>query len=515
MFYILLANEYLAMFRLLSLKISNHPILGNISSGMDLVGPGESGETGLPYTTLVIGPNGSGKSFILASIVEIFESLNQATQKKKYHIGYDYKILYLINQDRIEVTYLAHISSSGKRISRKNTLAVLLNGKELAIDKLRLPTKVIALSFMAMDRFRAKANDANDFYTYLGLRDRSNTVRTNTFLNNSLPMLFEYIQTTRSLQFLKQLLEFLDFAPTYLGLQYNYRYKNYFFTGKMAIPKFKKLFGDYTRFSKRKSLPYGVEYYDAVIKGNDDLIKQLVDYINLRVVEDNLTSVGKSVMSFNLFDRKNVGEELILVEHLRRLDLLASATLLFKKDALKPFAASQSSSGEFHFLTTMIAVQASIKADSLVLIDEPENSLHPNWQMKYIETLKGIFKDRSDSHFVICTHSHFLVGDSRGNSSEILSILGKTPNIIVEALNSNTFGWSPDEILYKVFGLRTTRNLFFEYDLTRLAYLINSKSDDKSEIDRIVTKLLGFRFSPEDPLNRLISAAQNYIQSLP
>jgi predicted ATPase len=505
------------MFKLIALKVFDHPILGTIKQGLDFVGTGEQEETSAPYTTLILGPNGSGKSFILATVVAIFESLHlqQTTGKRGRRINFNYILSYVIKDDQYEIGYQPKIKIGKKRTTRKNILTIKCNGKEILLSELKLPGKVIALSFMAMDRFRAKPNGADDFYTYLGLRDRSNTVRTNTFLNNSLPMLFEYIQKTRSVVFLKQLLKFLEFNPDYLGLQYDYRYKEHFFTNELTETKFKKLFGDYKSFSQRAAVPYGVQYYKSSIEGNDELIKQLVGYINFRAKADILTSDPKTQLSFNLFDNKDVLQELFLLEHLRRLDLLASAALLFRKGVNLPFAANQSSSGEFHFLTTMIAVQSSIKANSLILIDEPENSLHPNWQMKYVETLKSIFKDRKDSHFVICTHSHFLVGDSEGKTSEIISMTGKTPNVKAEALNADTFGWSPDEILYKVFGLRTTRNYFFELDLTKLAHLLNSNSTDKAELTSIVKKLSNYRFSKEDPLNRLLEAAKNYIAKLP
>lgn len=504
------------MFKLYSLEIFDHPVLGTVTGGINFVAPEEMQATQEPYTTLIIGPNGSGKSYILATIAEIFESLEiqKRTGKRALRNTFKYVISYIIDDDQYLVSYLSQNIRSKSKIVAKNTLLVQKNNSNILLSDLMLPDKVIALSFMAMDRFRAKANKSEDFYTYLGLRDRSNTVRTNTFLNNSLPVLFEYIQTTKSIDFLKQLLKFLDFNPDFLGLKYNYRYKDYFFTGKMSVNRFKNLFKDYTTFSKRKSMPYGVEYYNSSIKGNNSLLKRLVNYINRRAKADVLNSEGSTLLSFNLFEENDMINELELLEHLRRLDLLASAALLFRKGADEPFGANQSSSGEFHFLTTMIAVQTNVMPNSLILVDEPENSLHPNWQMKYIETLKNIFKARSDSHFVICTHSHFLVGDSRGPSSDIVCITGRTPAIKTETLNANTFGWSPDEILYKVFGLRTNRNFFFEHDLTRLAYLLNSNSTKKDEIVAIVDKLSKFKFNAEDPLNRLIQAARTYIQSL-
>ena len=50
-------------------------------------------------------------------------------------------------------------------------------------------------------------------------------------------------------------------------------------------------------------------------------------------------------------------------------------------------------------------------------------------------------------------------------------------------------------MLYRIFGLRTTRNHYFEYDVTELASLIQIKSKDSEKLVSIITKLKKFKFS--------------------
>jgi predicted ATPase len=50
------------------------------------------------------------------------------------------------------------------------------------------------------------------------------------------------------------------------------------------------------------------------------------------------------------------------------------------------------SSGEIQILTSLLSLASVVKESSIVLIDEPEISLHPNWQMQYIDLLNKIFK---------------------------------------------------------------------------------------------------------------------------
>ena len=48
-------------------------------------------------------------------------------------------------------------------------------------------------------------------------------------------------------------------------------------------------------------------------------------------------------------------------------------------EILEGYSIAESSSGEFHLFSSFVGFMASIKLYSLILIDEPEISLHPNW----------------------------------------------------------------------------------------------------------------------------------------
>lgn len=62
------------------------------------------------------------------------------------------------------------------------------------------------------------------------------------------------------------------------------------------------------------------------------------------------------------------------------------------------------SSGEQHFIVQVITLLIKAKSGSLVLIDEPELSYHPSWQMDYLKNLKRIAKI-GQYQFILATHS--------------------------------------------------------------------------------------------------------------
>lgn len=498
------------MFRVISLKIYEHPFLGTINEGLNFVPNFELNNNELPYSTVIIGQNGTGKSSLMALLIDVFEDIKRKSERPKTisKINYKYEVVYCIRNSKYKVAYNFKINLKNRRKIDEYTLIKNENkDSSLKPEDLELPKRIIAVSYLAMDRFRAKKNVSNDFYMYLGLRDRSNAARARTFINNTLPMLFDFIQEEGSISFLKSVLSFLGFNPDYLGISFEYRYKKTFFTGELTNLEFENLFETYSNFSGRTETPYGVKYFDANIRRNKKLINRLVNFINIRTFQDSITIGKKSYFDINLLDTSEALEDLELITHLRRLDLMSTASFMFKKGVQQPFDAAEASSGEFHFLTTMIAVQASIVDDSLVLIDEPETSFHPNWQMKYINNLKDLFKKWNSAHFILATHSHFLVSDLEFQSSEVIALKGSVPNLTASPIVNSTYGWSAEEILLDVFNVSTTRNHFVFEKVGEILEMIalpnRNKEDISMKVEYLVKKGIA-RLSKEDPLKEII-----------
>ena len=62
------------------------------------------------------------------------------------------------------------------------------------------------------------------------------------------------------------------------------------------------------------------------------------------------------------------------------------------------------SSGEQHFVIQLITLVMKAESGSLILIDEPELSYHPAWQMDYLKNLKRI-AEVGQYQFILATHS--------------------------------------------------------------------------------------------------------------
>ncbi|HGM8390413.1 TPA: hypothetical protein ACKQBE_000648, partial [Pseudomonas aeruginosa] len=77
------------------------------------------------------------------------------------------------------------------------------------------------------------------------------------------------------------------------------------------------------------------------------------------------------------------------------------------------------------------------------------------------------------THVVIATHSHFMVSDlDSENSSLITSSYQDGPKF--KLFDGDVYGRSPENILYRVFGVATSGNSYVEGDLHSALRMLSS-----------------------------------------
>lgn len=521
-------------FKIIALKLSGHPFLGDLTKpGLEFVTPGE--EKNGPYSTVIIGPNGTGKSQLLRLIADIFEDLAYLVshpEKKKGRLNYSYQ-LKIVNDDK---TYLVDYKSgisldltkSKLQKLKKLTIHNITDNQspvelELSVLKRIIPCNILANGFLVNDKFRFQSrNSPSNFYKYLGVRDTAGTARTRTFVKSIISFILQEVVSKDKMNDLRKIISYIGYDDQYLMINYMARYKQSFFTGNLTVKEFSALFDDFKKFSNRDAEPYGVNYYKNVIKNNADITKRIVALLNELSVDFFLNSSKKNKLAFNILTNQRVNDKLSLFEHLLRLDLIASPSIAFRKKSNLPTApdveVEKFSSGEFQLLASLIALRVSVTPKSLVLIDEPEISLHPNWQMSYVDMLKQIFDDTHSIHFIIATHSHFIISDLKKETSEIIKLDKIKEQLVYYSIKGNTFGQSAENILYNVFGLRTTRNHYFEMEIRKLLSIIsgthklNNLEIQRSEASILVNKLKNYALDEHDPLNLILAEANEFIQ---
>lgn len=131
--------------------------------------------------------------------------------------------------------------------------------------------------------------------------------------------------------------------------------------------------------------------------------------------------------------------------------------IIFEENG-KEMSISKLSSGEKQivFRGSFLLKDKESSKGALILIDEPEISLHPNWQLKVLSFFKKLFTGntgKQTSQIIISTHSPFIIHNANRNDDKVIilqkDIAGKTvvPN------EAKFFGWSNEKIVQEAFNI--------------------------------------------------------------
>lgn len=123
----------------------------------------------------------------------------------------------------------------------------------------------------------------------------------------------------------------------------------------------------------------------------------------------------------------------------------------------------QASSGELTLLTTLSFVMCHIEENTTLLIDEPENSLHPRWQREYVGRLLDML-DYFSPAIYIATHAPILVSGAQTDAGSSVRIIDAATENTVDLMSSSA---PVEEILWDVFGTVTPANQFLSEQLVQ------------------------------------------------
>ena len=502
-------------FKLISLELSNFPFFGDIT--YKFVDSHDKQDK--IYTTVLIGPNGTRKSFLFNLIIYIFKCVVDILSQKQI----DYKrfgggIFHLVYSLDNRVYEIARIYSKNENGSEKYHYAFKVDGKKAIVSEILLPQTIIGNSVNITDKFPVFKENEFPQFQYLGIKYNAQSASTKSFIKKTIDYVSKMCYSEPFLQSLGQLLN--DFVAEGKTIRISYKTTNHkkFFNGDLNTKVLDDFFTDIEmRYrEKQKIPPFKLNAYNS-LKKSDSMLHELIKYCNTLAVKDEfqrMNGASNRIIKFNLTQRDDL-EKLKLngaiLNNLYSIGLLVDPKIEIIGGTEGEYSLEDSSSGEHNILTSLIGIIATMKPNSLLMIDEPEISLHPNWQMKYVSFLKRVLSSEnySTSHILIATHSHFIISDLEGNSSKIIG-LSKENNLSIIPLDPHldTFSWSAEEVLLKIFQVASSRNYFIAENLgLMLDFISDPKSDDESikekYFDLQLDKISGL--TDNDPLKTVLN----------
>lgn len=183
--------------------------------------------------------------------------------------------------------------------------------------------------------------------------------------------------------------------------------------------------------------------------------------------------------------------------------LMRLMDLKLQKEGYGELSLKRASSGEQCLLVLMLGIAGHITDGSLVLIDEPEISLHPRWQEEFMMMLMKSFASYKGCHFIIATHSPQVIARLNSRACFITSL---SKHRIYDA--EEFYQRSADYQLAELFDAPGIMN---EY-ISRLAFNLlarvkaNKAVSEESSLDLERLLALDVQVESGDPVKELISS---------
>lgn len=171
-------------------------------------------------------------------------------------------------------------------------------------------------------------------------------------------------------------------------------------------------------------------------------------------------------------------------KYLRLLTLWKTPKIsLFRNSIEIPL--QQASSGELTLITSLLYISSVISGNAILLIDEPENSLHPKWQTEYVKNLLDLFYLYEPS-IVIATHSPLILNGAEINHDKVNVYKGKEGKFSLQQ-NSST---NVEEIYQDFFNVTTPQNRYVSEEIIGKMNDLSQKKINKNEFDLFINNLI-------------------------
>jgi predicted ATPase len=430
----------------------------------------DQNERGGSHSTysIIIGNNGSGKSRLLGNIASDFASMNRRASRR----------------DQYARLGCLEYQCDGERVAlgRDRLKSLTLEDME---PHTPLPTRVIAVALTAVDKFPLepsrdgdeiqrwdieKLRDDASFYHYVGMRDRTNRASIVALLYRALEGLGGQRSAFEAAR-LRGVFGLLGYQPRIratLKAKIGRDVQAYL-QGDASLEDVKET--DTRLLIRLRNVVKSGAFSEAWLR------QKLADIVPLLAKKGlELDLQFEDEVSALPFD----SEALRL---LRRLGALSLSSIGVWRSDGTGHDLREASSGEINILTVFLSIAAHLRDGSLVLIDEPETSLHPEWQSKYVHLMREVFASYSGCHFVFSTHSPLIVADLP-EGSWVYS-MDRASSVSADEL----LGRSPDYVMAKAFDVISPTNYYLRDILAEALRLVGERQIQSPEFDAKLAEL--------------------------
>ena len=182
-----------------------------------------------------------------------------------------------------------------------------------------------------------------------------------------------------------------------------------------------------------------LKYISPIRKAKEIIKEECVKYLTYKnklyesmtnkIKENSIDSLGEIFWEFSQNDL-NLKKEIIdftdvlnsfLIDSYKKTYFDGEIIKIKTLDEKIELSMDYLSSGEKHLIILFTYLNFKIKENSIILIDEPEKSLHIEWQQNFISQLRKVL-NKKNIQLIIATHSPYILKDVNRNN-----LIGLTP----------------------------------------------------------------------------------------
>ncbi|WAC39865.1 AAA family ATPase [Pedobacter sp. SL55] len=455
-------------------------------------------------TTLLVGQNGLGKSNLLEAIALIFNSLRGFISQGDAFLfsqrNFDFIITYQRDNSCYQISILAGEFLVYEVLDE--VLAEISFKDFVKNSKKYLPTYILGYYSGENKRLRKITSDYEGILVDSLKRNRGD--------NDSILRPFFFAENKHSQLLLITLVLYKD-HPTY-STYINSLFEKYLnielvksfdITFRSPDWNFKNIGGvNKSAENLIANINDQVEFPFWNVKGKLDLL--LTRFYNyqqdLGVLPFADDSLGYETLTFGDIDLAKFQKDLYgyfenplvffsALEATMVVDIFESCSIKLKKNDLSiDIAFEELSEGEQQLLTVLSLVLFFGDKDCLMLLDEPDTHLNPNWQRDYIQLLNEFNLEDRNSHIFVATHSPLLVQSVQDKDNHKFDIIlyckDKDGSIEIENRPDIIENWRIDQVLTsKYFGIENTRPVNTDPYLTLKQEIIRKGELNEDDIE--------------------------------
>ncbi len=463
------------------------------------------------HISIIAGANGTSKSRLLAALIGKLCSIEAKQDEETYSRRNSYQSAF-------------GLTCSG--------LSTLINGSEKLLQEekkvingdIGLPTRVLALSNLVMDKFHFTRDTIREtlskepFYRYLGVRQATNLTTTGSVERSVSEAVLHMASDTERLKAFQDWLHLVFGGGRELAFLFPRITKSEIETflsrkdkKEYVLERMKRRLGSARSASTNES--FIVEAAEEITSLFEFLSRHLTEYS----LPTNINGKSRPEAFLRLATLNSENEKILnsLIKNFStasRAGFSAWPALCIEGAPWIPFG--QLSSGEQNLLSVGAKLISYSRPGCLVVIDEPEVSLNVAWQQQYTELVLKSLSHAPGSHVLIATHSPHLIASLPNGSASIVLAEKDGWHSKFKTIDAAFEGWGSESVLYQVLGISSASSFHLNRDIASVLKHIQEGGRDKKFIQNFLKKLLKIDYQETEPLGLVVTEIKRYLESL-